>query len=59
MAREHNDPARIAEDRAIALAGKRRIGLGCMSLTGIYGAVDREQAVATITAALDMMYHGY
>jgi len=53
MAREQNDPAKIAEARAIALAGKRRIGLGCMALTGIYGAVGREQAVATITAALD------
>lgn len=47
------DPARIAEDRAIGLAGERRIGLGCMALTGIYGAVGREQAVATLTAALD------
>lgn len=49
----HIDPARIAEDRAIRLAGERRIGLGCMALTGIYGAVRREQAVATLTAALD------
>lgn len=47
------DPAKIAEDRAIGLAGERRIGLGCMALTGIYGAVGREQAVATLIAALD------
>lgn len=30
-----------------------RIGLGCMALTGIYGAVPRDQAIATIHAALD------
>lgn len=53
MALAQIDPARIAEDRAIGLAGERRIGLGCMALTGIYGAVGREQAVATLTAALD------
>ncbi|WP_086642123.1 aldo/keto reductase [Acetobacter tropicalis] len=46
-------PARIAEHRAIGLAGERRIGLGCMALTGIYGSVGREQAIATIIAALD------
>lgn len=53
MALEQIDPPGIAEDRAIGLAGERRIGLGCMALTGIYGAVGREQAVATLTAALD------
>lgn len=53
MALDQNDPVRIAEDRAITLAGERRIGLGCMALTGIYGAVSREQAVATLAAALD------
>lgn len=53
MALAQIDPARIAEDRAIGLAGERRIGLGCMALTGIYGAVGREQAVATLTSALD------
>lgn len=30
-----------------------RIGLGCMALTGIYGAVPRDRAIATIHAALD------
>ena len=50
---EQIDLVRIAEDRAIGLAGERRIGLGCMALTGIYGAVGREQAVATLAAALD------
>lgn len=53
MALAQIDPARIAVDRAISLAGERRIGLGCMALTGIYGAVGREQAVATLSAALD------
>lgn len=50
---EQIDPARTAEHRAIGLAGERRIGLGCMALTGIYGSVSREQAIATIIAALD------
>lgn len=53
MTLEQNGPARIAKERAISLAGDRRIGLGCMALTGIYGAIRREQAVATLTAALD------
>ena len=53
MALAQIDPAKIAKDRAISLAGERRIGLGCMALTGIYGAVGRDQAVATLTAALD------
>lgn len=53
MALVESDFARIAEKRAISLAGERRIGLGCMALTGIYGAVGREVAVATLTAALD------
>lgn len=30
-----------------------RIGLGCMALTGIYGAVPQPQAIATVHAALD------
>ena len=50
---EQLDPVQIAENRAISLAGPSRIGLGCMALTGIYGSVDREQAIATLTAALD------
>lgn len=53
MALEQIDPARIAEDRAIGLAGERRIGLGCMALTGTYGALGRQQAVATLAAALN------
>lgn len=35
------------------LAGARRLGLGCMGLTGIYGPVSREGAVDTLHAALD------
>ena len=38
---------------AIRLAGPRRIGLGCMALTGIYGRLHRDQAVATLHEALD------
>ena len=38
---------------AVELAGERRVGLGCMALTGVYGAVEREIAVATLYAALD------
>lgn len=36
------------------LFGKSRIGLGCMALTGLYGKVDRSQAISTIHAALDL-----
>lgn len=32
----------------------RRIGLGCMALTGIYGPVPRQDAVAVIHRALDL-----
>jgi aryl-alcohol dehydrogenase-like predicted oxidoreductase len=35
-------------------AGPMRIGLGCMALTGIYGAVGVEQARATLHQALDI-----
>lgn len=42
-----------AASAAIALAGVRRIGLGCMALTGIYGHVPSQQARCTISAALD------
>lgn len=30
-----------------------RIGLGCMGMTGLYGAADRQESIATIHAALD------
>ncbi|WP_379553761.1 aldo/keto reductase [Qipengyuania sp. DGS5-3] len=53
MAAEQLNPIRIAENQAIKLAGARRIGLGCMALTGIYGAISRKQAIATLHAALD------
>lgn len=53
MALEELDQIEIAESKAISLAGATRIGLGCMALTGIYGSIDREQAVATLAAALD------
>lgn len=36
------------------MTSQSRIGLGCMALTGIYGAVDRETAIATIRRALDL-----
>lgn len=35
-------------------AGPMRIGLGCMALTGIYGAVGVERAQATLHRALDL-----
>lgn len=53
MAPKEGDRARNAEERAVNLAGEHRIGLGCMALTGIYGAVSRKQAAGTLTAALD------
>jgi aryl-alcohol dehydrogenase-like predicted oxidoreductase len=30
------------------------IGLGCMSMTGVYGTSDEEEALATIHHALDL-----
>ncbi len=30
------------------------IGLGCMSMTGVYGTPDAEEALATIHRALDL-----
>ena len=30
------------------------IGLGCMSITGVYGTPDEEEALATIHRALDL-----
>jgi len=41
-------------DVAASAAGAARIGLGCMALTGIYGAIDRNVAQDTIHAALDV-----
>jgi aryl-alcohol dehydrogenase-like predicted oxidoreductase len=41
-------------DVAASAAGPARIGLGCMALTGIYGAIDGDVAQATIHAALDL-----
>lgn len=41
-------------DVAASMAGATRIGVGCMALTGIYGAVDRDAVQATIHAALDL-----
>lgn len=41
-------------DVAASAAGPARIGLGCMALTGIYGAIDRDVAQATIHTALDL-----
>jgi aryl-alcohol dehydrogenase-like predicted oxidoreductase len=35
------------------LAGDRRVGLGCIGLTGIYGRVSKERAIDTLHAALD------
>lgn len=42
-----------AASYACELAGVRRLGLGCMGLTGIYGRVSKEQAIDTLHAALD------
>ncbi len=38
---------------ACELTGDRRIGLGCIGLTGIYGPVSKERAIDTLYAALD------
>lgn len=43
----------IAVRRACELAGDRRVGLGCMGLTGIYGPISKERAIDTLHAALD------
>lgn len=37
-----------------AMHPRRRIGLGCMALTGIYGPITREDAVAVIRRAFDL-----
>ena len=37
---------------ALSLAGSKRIGLGCMALSGIYEPVARSRAVATIRLAV-------
>jgi aryl-alcohol dehydrogenase-like predicted oxidoreductase len=29
------------------------VGLGCMGMSGVYGAADRDESIATIHAALD------
>jgi aryl-alcohol dehydrogenase-like predicted oxidoreductase len=34
--------------------GDCRIGLGCMALTGIYGRIERRDAIAVIHRALDL-----
>jgi aryl-alcohol dehydrogenase-like predicted oxidoreductase len=47
------NPNGLGANVAVSAAGAIRIGLGCMALTGIYGAVDRNAAEATIYAALD------
>lgn len=39
---------------AACAAGSTRIGLGCMALTGTYGAVELDVAQATIHTALDL-----
>jgi aryl-alcohol dehydrogenase-like predicted oxidoreductase len=36
------------------LADERRIGLGCMALTGIYGRIERRDAAAVVHRALDL-----
>ena len=46
---ERITPAQLA----IKLCGEARVGLGCMGLTGIYGAVSPESAADTLHAALD------
>jgi len=43
----------IAARYAHELAGDRRIGLGCIGLSGIYGPVSKERAIDTLYAALD------
>lgn len=48
------NPYRKGTDVAASAAGPARIGLGCMALTGIYGAINWDVAQATIHAALDL-----
>lgn len=48
------NPYNKGTDVAASAAGPARIGLGCMALTGIYGAIDGDVAQATIHAALDL-----
>jgi aryl-alcohol dehydrogenase-like predicted oxidoreductase len=33
---------------------RRRVGLGCMALTGIYGPLPRERAIGIVQRALDL-----
>src|SRR3984885_1886666 len=41
--------------RQLGATGPRvsALGLGCMGMSGVYGAADRDEAIATIHAALD------
>ena len=42
------------EQRTLGVAGPvSAVGLGCMGMSGAYGPTDRDEAVATIHAALD------
>src|ERR1700751_3016200 len=43
------------ETRSLGSSGPAvsAIGLGCMGMSGLYGAADRDESIATIHAALD------
>jgi aryl-alcohol dehydrogenase-like predicted oxidoreductase len=45
----------MLETRKLGAAGPEvsALGLGCMGMSGVYGAADREESIATIHAALD------
>jgi aryl-alcohol dehydrogenase-like predicted oxidoreductase len=45
----------MAQDRKLGAAGPAvsTLGLGCMGMSGMYGAADRNESIATIHAALD------
>ena len=45
---------RALEGAGPGLVGAGRIGLGCMALTGIYGRIERAEAIAVIRRALEL-----
>ena len=45
----------MPESRQLGATGPAvsALGLGCMGMSGLYGAADRDESIATIHAALD------
>src|SRR5947209_17015861 len=52
---DSSNVAAMQRTRQLGAAGPAvsAVGLGCMGMSGMYGAADREEAIATIHAALD------